>query len=177
MGKIIITSGPDTGKEYPLTDSQVLGRLNRCTITLRDTRASREHARIFKNQGTYFIVDLESKNGIVLHGKTIRKAQLTPGDEMQVGETWLKVDFDPDPLPDPQRSSATPPPSAGRLLTPDIKVRTDGPGISAEPIRTGAHARSGGRTQDHMTRTSLSWLRTDLSQVSRLYQVMLYIGL
>lgn len=173
MGKITITSGPDAGKEHPLADSQVLGRLGKCTIPLKDTRASREHARIYKSRGTYFVTDLNSKNGITVNKQQVRKAQLSPGDRIQIGETWLQIDFVPEPVDAPRaRSQKDPGP-----LSADIKVRGSS-GISAEAIRTGSHkVGKGGRTQNNVTRTSLAWLRTDLAQVSGLYRLMLMLGL
>jgi pSer/pThr/pTyr-binding forkhead associated (FHA) protein len=176
LGKITITSGPDGGKEYPLADSQVLGRIGRCSITLKDTRASREHARIYKSRDTYFVTDLNSKNGIQVNDEKVKKAQLSPGDRVLIGETWVRVDFEPETFDPPVTEAPTPhgPPARG---TRDIKVR-GGTGVSAEPIRTGAHGLpKGGRSQHNITRTSLAWLRTDLAQVSGLYRVMLLLGL
>lgn len=173
MGKLTITSGPDAGKEIPLSDSQVLGRLSRCTIPLKDTRASREHARIYKRQGTFFIVDLDSKNGIGLNGQNVRKAQLSPGDVLQVGETWLKIEFEPEAVFEPEPVAPAAP--AGASLDADVKVRGSS-GVSQQPVRTSTQPRLGGRTQDNMTRTSLAWLRTDLSQMSGLYRLMLLLG-
>ena len=172
MGKITITSGPDADKEYPLGDSQVIGRLGKCSIPLKDSRASREHARIYKSRGAYFVVDLNSKNGISVNGEPVTKVELSPGDRVQVGETWMQVDFDPETL-------AAASPSAGTPLhaTPmggGVEVRGTG-GISAKPIRTEANRRN--RTGDMNTRTSLAWLRTDLSQVSGLYRTLMMTGL
>lgn len=176
MGKITITSGPDAGKEYPLADSQVVGRIGRCAITLNDTRASREHARIYQSRGTYFVTDLNSKNGVQVNDQQVRKAQLSPGDRVLVGETWMRVDFEPEVV-DPPAARAPTSPNPHPRASPEISVRS-GPGITAEPIRTGAHGLAkGGRSQHSITRTSLAWLRTDLAQVSGLYRMMLMLGL
>ena len=175
MGTITITSGPDTGKEYPLAESQVIGRAGRCAITLNDTRASREHARIYKSRGTYFVTDLNSKNGVQVNDQPISKAQLSPSDRVLVGETWMRIDFEPE-LPDASNAPRqAPAASTGR--TPEIQLRAAS-GVSADPIRTRSHARGkGSRSGRSVTRTSLAWLRTDLAQVSGLYRAMLTSGL
>jgi len=171
LGKITITSGPDADKEYPLADSQVIGRLGKCAIPLNDTRASREHARIYKSRGTYFVVDLNSKNGIGVNGQQLTKAQLSPGDRVLVGETWMQIDFEPDEVGSAAAAKGTP--AHPEVMTPDIEVR-GASGISARPIRTEASRRQ--RTGDLNTKTSLAWLRTDLSQVSVLYKILLGTG-
>lgn len=174
MGKITITSGPDTDKEYPLSDSQIVGRLGKCAIPLKDTRASREHARIYKSRGTYFVTDLNSKNGISVNGRQVTKAQLSPGDRIQVGETWMQIDFEPDPVGSPAAAKGTPVQPQPLSLGADIEVRGTG-GVSAKAIRTEANRRL--QAGDLNTRTSLAWLRTDLSQVSGLYKALLTTGL
>jgi hypothetical protein len=185
MAKLTITSGPDKGREFPLGDSQVLGRLPRCTIPLKDTRASREHARIYRGEGGWSIVDLDSKNGIVVivvNGQQVRKAQLSTGDEIQIGDTWCKIELD-------EAASAAEAPAAGRGATPagasplgssttaGVMLRgKDGKAtIKDEPIRTGGQksGRSGGSVP---TRTSLAWLRSDLSQASMLYRLLMLVG-
>jgi pSer/pThr/pTyr-binding forkhead associated (FHA) protein len=176
LAKLTITSGPDSGKEFPLGDSQIIGRLKRCSIPIDDTRASREHARVYRSRDQFFVTDLNSKNGVVVNGETVLKAELNPGDSLRVGETLFRIDYEPSAFaaPSPGSGRQPPRPSPSEPLGSDVRVRATGTGISAEPIRTTAHRMTGGG--DHLTRTSLAWLRTDLSQVSSLYRIMLYLG-
>jgi len=143
-------------------------------VPLNDTRASREHARIYKSQGTYFITDLNSKNGVTVNEEQVRKAELSPGDRVQVGETWMRIEFEREEvMPGGDGGDDVPRPSIG----PGIQVRGTG-GVSAEPIATASYKRTSGFSgQNHnVTRTSLAWLRTDLAQVSFLYRFLLGFG-
>ena len=48
------------------------------------------HARVFKENGRYYLQDLQSKNGTFLNGKPLEKEELLePGDYLRIGFTWL----------------------------------------------------------------------------------------
>ena len=127
MGKLTITSGPDKGRGFPLGDSQVLGRLGRGTIPLKDTRASREHARIYRAADGFHVVDLNSKNGILVNGEKVEKARLSPGDEVQIGDTWCKIDYDEAELaPAAPSGGRLPPTGFHRRQTPSQEARATG---------------------------------------------------
>lgn len=189
MAKLTITSGPDKGREFPLGDSQVLGRLGRCTIPLKDTRASREHARIYRAPDGFHVIDLNSKNGILVNGQKVEKAKLAGGDEIQVGDTWCRIELDAadaaafeaasEVRPESARSAATPAPARTPGSAEVLLRAKDGTGrVSDEPLRTGAQRQQRtGMAAASPTRTSLAWLRTDLAQVSSLYRVLLGAGL
>ena len=44
-----------------------------CELHMNDSSVSRRHARLFKNQGTLWIGDLGSTNGISIHGRMVSK--------------------------------------------------------------------------------------------------------
>jgi serine phosphatase RsbU (regulator of sigma subunit) len=52
---------------------------------LRDTRASRHHARILEEDGAYVIEDLASKHGVTVNGERVRRRALRPGDVIRFG--------------------------------------------------------------------------------------------
>src|SRR5208282_4908321 len=61
-----------------------------------DQRVSRLHGRIWKEEGHFWIEDLDSSRGTQLNGVEIKgrgKQQLFPDDSIVVGETALRVDF------------------------------------------------------------------------------------
>ncbi|MGA8027381.1 MAG: SpoIIE family protein phosphatase [Bryobacteraceae bacterium] len=63
-------------------------------LILRDNRASRAHASVFKDGATFLIEDLESLHGTWLNGERIEKAMpLKPGDAVHFGfeETYRLV--------------------------------------------------------------------------------------
>jgi hypothetical protein len=165
LSHVIITTGPQAGTEFPLRDSQILGRQNKNAIPLDDVGASREHARIYLKDGRYTIVDLNSKNGVIVNGSRIDRCVLSNGDEIQIGETWLRVHLDEEI----EIQEAAPERSEARLSgTPEVRVRSRTGGVSDQLIAVPRAAE---------TRTSLAWLRTDLSQTSGLYRSLVLLGL
>ena len=67
-----------------------LGRALDCTILIEDDAASREHARIERDEaGGWQLRDLESRNGTRLNGSFVRHAPLAPGDRVEIGATAL----------------------------------------------------------------------------------------
>ncbi|HET7496878.1 MAG TPA: SpoIIE family protein phosphatase [Candidatus Eisenbacteria bacterium] len=63
-----------------------LGRSRENTVVLTDASVSREHARVFYREGSWWVEDQGSKNGTKVNGRRIEKAsRLTPGDVLQLG--------------------------------------------------------------------------------------------
>ncbi len=63
----------------------VIGRDPACDIVLDNRLVSRHHARIYWQNGDFFIRDLDSKNGTHVNGHAIRHdKRLQNGDEVQV---------------------------------------------------------------------------------------------
>ena len=57
-----------------------------------DTELSREHARIFLEDGTPTIVDIGSTNGTFVNGRRLdAPTELRPGDRIKVGATILRL--------------------------------------------------------------------------------------
>ena len=67
----------------------VLGRSRECDIQVEDANVSRRHAELRQEGTTYWIVDLDSTNGIEVNGRRVKRAKLEPGDSFTVGETEL----------------------------------------------------------------------------------------
>src|SRR5258708_8212514 len=65
----------------------VLGRSRDCDIQVEDANVSRRHAELRQEGATYWIVDLDSTNGIEVNGKRVKRAKLDPGDTFTVGST------------------------------------------------------------------------------------------
>ena len=79
------------------TDQVVIGRPNSqhsVDIDLSpDTTVSRLHARIWAENGQFWVEDVESRYGTLVNGKKlIGKIQVQPDDSIVIGETTLKVD-------------------------------------------------------------------------------------
>ena len=65
----------------------VLGRSRECDIQVEDANVSRRHAELRQEGTAYWIVDLDSTNGIEVNGKRVKRAKLESGDTFTVGST------------------------------------------------------------------------------------------
>ncbi len=63
----------------------VIGRLPECDLTLRDSRISRRHARIKREERVYFIEDLQSRHGLAVNGERVLRHRLAAGDRVTFG--------------------------------------------------------------------------------------------
>jgi predicted component of type VI protein secretion system len=100
LPKVVIREGPGTGNEYDVAQGVILGRLDSSDIPVKDTKASREHAKIYKQGGRFAIVDLNSSNGTFVNGERVTKHLLEPGDEISIGTVQLLFE-------DPEAVAAT----------------------------------------------------------------------
>jgi hypothetical protein len=65
----------------------VLGRSRDCDIQLTDPNVSRRHAELRQEGSAYWIVDLDSTNGLEVNGKRVKRAKLDDGDSFTIGST------------------------------------------------------------------------------------------
>ena len=81
-------------EEYALNDLITIGRNNKNTIMLRDPYVSKQHLRIVKDEGQYFLEDLRSANGTYLNNeKVLDVIKLSDGDRIKLGQIeFLFVD-------------------------------------------------------------------------------------
>jgi pSer/pThr/pTyr-binding forkhead associated (FHA) protein len=66
-------------------DRVVLGRQQGCEIVLNDPGVSREHAELTRSGSTWWIADLDSRNGTFLNDTQIDRERLRPGDVARLG--------------------------------------------------------------------------------------------
>ncbi len=93
--KLIVIKGADEGKQFELAGALLsIGRDAVNHIRLNDTEVSRRHAELFlKDAETkrYHVRDLGSANGTFVNNDQIAEHSLSPGDQIQVGQTLLVV--------------------------------------------------------------------------------------
>ncbi len=92
-GASLVISSDDVGERRTVRlSAQVvtIGRLPECEVVLRDPSASRRHAQIREQEGTYTLTDLGSTNGTMLNGQTVQARELTDGDRIRIGTTILE---------------------------------------------------------------------------------------
>jgi serine phosphatase RsbU (regulator of sigma subunit) len=93
--------GPDVGRQYTLEPATIiLGRQLDSTICLEAQAVSRHHARIVRQDGSYFVEDLQSSNGTFVNGKRVRnQVPFNEGDTLQVGPYFFTLRQEPAPPP------------------------------------------------------------------------------
>ena len=62
-----------------------IGRLIDRELSLRDSRISRNHAQILLEDGDHYIEDCDSRHGVFINGRRVRRARLRPRDRIDFG--------------------------------------------------------------------------------------------
>jgi hypothetical protein len=83
-GKTFVIDRPNT----------VIGRSSRCDFVVEDPNVSRRHAELQRRGSDWYVVDLESTNGVAVNGKQVRSTRLAPGDEIALGTARLSFNVD-----------------------------------------------------------------------------------
>lgn len=83
---LLVIDGEMRGHQWVMYgESLVIGRGGECEVVIPDSRVSREHLRVYEQEGSFFVEDLDSKNGSHLNGQPLTGARpLREGDEIQV---------------------------------------------------------------------------------------------
>jgi pSer/pThr/pTyr-binding forkhead associated (FHA) protein len=91
--RLVVTEGPLRGTTLPLTSSAILiGRAPSCTLVLDDDYSSSRHARLYPENGQWFVEDLGSTNGTFIGQKRVdRPMPVGPGDEVRLGKSTLEL--------------------------------------------------------------------------------------
>ena len=98
MAKIQIKFKDAVIKEVPLTqDPLTIGRRTGNDIVIDNQAISGSHARIFHEDQTYFIEDLNSLNGTFLNGQKVSKYALKQGDIILIGNHTIEFLSDKPP--------------------------------------------------------------------------------
>jgi Protein of unknown function (DUF3662)/FHA domain len=67
----------------------VIGRSRDCDVQLSDANVSRRHAEVRQEGASYWVVDLDSTNGMEVNGKRVKRAKLRDGDTVTLGSTEI----------------------------------------------------------------------------------------
>jgi len=78
------------GKRHEVSKRRVvIGRSKDCDIQLEDGNVSRRHAELRQEGAAYWLIDLDSTNGMEVNGRPTRRAKLNDGDAVTLGSTEL----------------------------------------------------------------------------------------
>ncbi|HEX6836087.1 MAG TPA: FHA domain-containing protein [Polyangia bacterium] len=114
MYKLIIEDDEGKTTVVPLIRDEItIGRKEGNTIRLTERNVSRRHAKLVKSNGTVFIEDLTSYNGIKVNGDRIAgRAPVNEGDRVQIGDYQLALKLDKAQTASGNHSSPTAPAAA-----------------------------------------------------------------
>jgi len=77
------------------TPRAVLGRSRECDVQIEDVNVSRRHAELRRESDGFWIVDLDSTNGVEVNGRHVKRAKLESGDTFTVGSTAVTFATEP----------------------------------------------------------------------------------
>ena len=85
---------PDGSSQTFAVDGRPLtiGRAPDNGLVLRDSRASRHHARLYARRGVLLFADLGSTNGSWVNDRRVEEMALGEGDRIRIGDTILVVE-------------------------------------------------------------------------------------
>lgn len=90
---IVVKESEGEPRTFPVAGEPLtIGRAETCEIVLSDTYASQFHARIYSQDGAWFVEDLGSTNGTYLNRlKVTHPSPLAAGDEIRIGKTSIEA--------------------------------------------------------------------------------------
>jgi hypothetical protein len=92
---LTIISGPGKGATHKLSKPRVIVGREGADIALQDPEVSRHHC-VIEARDTYVnLRDLDSTNGTFFEEERARAAMLVDGAEFRIGETVLRISFQP----------------------------------------------------------------------------------
>ncbi len=82
-----VMNGPREGQRIEIADAQelVIGREEGVEVVLKDDLVSRRHAKVRRDWSGTHVEDLESRNGIKVNHKRVKRKTLRDRDELEVG--------------------------------------------------------------------------------------------
>lgn len=92
--QLLVTAGPLAGSRMNLnnTGEVTIGRADNSAFVLNDDYASAHHAKLINRDGSWYLEDLDSRNGTFLNGQRVDQPEkLEPGMEIRIGRTILRL--------------------------------------------------------------------------------------
>lgn len=82
-------------ESYTVKENTLIGRSKRCQVYIDDPFLSKNHARIFLKDGSFYVEDLESTNGSFLNGRRLsnQPVRIKDSDKLSFGNiSFIFVD-------------------------------------------------------------------------------------
>src|SRR6202171_2780055 len=132
MALLRILNGSLENQEIELSpDPMTVGRASACNIRIADAGVSSKHAKIWCEEGQYFLMDLGSTNGTFVNDRDVDREQLNDGDVIMFGMTKASfVGETPKPRAAPNRPQQ-------RLAAPPARNPARAAAVAAVPAPEG----------------------------------------
>jgi hypothetical protein len=174
---LYLVTGPHAGDEFRVSQEAVLGRQEGNEVRLDDKKASRRHAKVFREGEAVYLQDLGSSNGTYIGEDRISRVRLRDGDVFRIGETKVRVRLEATQVSSPD-AAASHTREGMDQEAPSIQVRETpkprGGGISSVEVKTG---RSGRLLQYHKIEDRGGLFSEDLSQRGAFFKFLLFLAL
>ena len=99
MSSLYVIQGRNRGARYDLAVHEgaiTIGRESGNFVQLDDNEVSRRHAEIRRIEGRFVVGDLKSSNGTFVNNRKVERAELSSGDQIQIGRTVMVYSKDHD---------------------------------------------------------------------------------
>ena len=108
MARLVCEKGDLEGQTFEIDAGVTLGRGPHNSIGMpKNTKASRDHAKIWKAGATqYAVADLGSTNGTLVNDAKVSRADLEDGDMVQIGLFVFRFELSEDERPKPKSKPA-----------------------------------------------------------------------
>jgi hypothetical protein len=133
---LVVEAGPERGREIQIPPGGVrIGRSSRNDVVLNDPSLSRFHCRLFFKPGEgLWVADLGSSNETLLNGTPVQENRLSPGDEISIGDTTMRVRSDRHPAGAAGVVPGAPPPGFSEPVI-DLGLKQAPAGLPANRLR------------------------------------------
>jgi MoxR-like ATPase len=105
----------DPSRKIPPTEipseGLLIGRGRRCNLILDDGKVSAEHTLLRCDDGTWWMFDLQSSNGVLVNDQLMPAARLKDGDRIKIGDTVFQFQANGGGKPAASAQSAATPPT------------------------------------------------------------------
>src|SRR6267143_2461827 len=173
MATLRVLNGSLEGQEIELIpDPQTVGRGSASTVKIGDAGVSSQHAKIWCEDGVFFVMDLGSTNGTFVNDRDVDREQLSDGDTVTFGMTKAQFVADqPKPRAAPPARAA----AAPRTRTPPPVETPAKPGIVTDQPRRPAQPalRAEVKTQDEVEIATLRGRVTFFEEENRKLKVQI----
>ena len=84
------------GDSYPLSKKEmIVGRHITCDIRLNFTNVSGKHCKLVLSEGYWYVLDLQSTNGVKVNGFDVTDRRIDPGATLGISKHFFKLHYDP----------------------------------------------------------------------------------